>query len=375
MKRPVVLHRPLVLLLGPSREAISGVSTHVNALVDSPLAACYTLEHFQVGSEGRRENAFSKLMRLFFSPLGLMLAILRFDASVVHINTSLNAKAFWRDLVYLVVSKLCGTQVVVQVHGGALRRFAAHPLMAAVVRAAMRLPDRVVVLSRAELASFRDIAPAAPVEVIANGIDCAAYRKYNRVAADPAAPLRLAYIGRLAPGKGLRETIEGLAAARNSGVEARLTIAGTGPEEPRLRRWARDAGVEDAVTFAGPAHGEQKARLLSQSDALVLASYSEGLPYALLEAMAAGVVPIVTPVGGVPDVFTEGEHGFFVAPRSSAAIAEAIAKLARERRLLARLSAACRKRIAAAYSIDRVANDFTVLYSRLCAARAPRAIL
>jgi glycosyltransferase involved in cell wall biosynthesis len=369
------VRRPVVLLFGPSREAISGVSTHVNALVDSPLASCYALEHFQVGSEGRRENAFSRLMRFFFSPLGLMFAILRFDASVVHINTSLNAKAFWRDLVYLAVAKLCGTQVVFQVHGGALRRFAAHPLVAAVVRVAMRLPDRVVVLSRAERASFRDIAPGAPVEVIANGIDCAPYRKYNRLAADPAAPLRLTYIGRLAPGKGLRETIDALAAARRSGVDARLTIAGTGPEEPRLRRLVREAGVEGAVTFAGPSHGEHKARLLSQSDALVLASYSEGLPYALLEAMAAGVVPIVTPVGGVPDVFTEGEHGFFVEPGSSEAVARAVCALAADRRALTRMSAACRKRIAAAYSIDRVANDFSVLYSRLCAARAPRAIL
>jgi len=367
--------RPVVLLLGPSREAISGVSTHVNALMDSPVGACYALEHFQVGSEGRREGPFAKLMRFLFSPLGLLFAIFRFDASVVHINTSLNAKAFWRDLAYLAVAKICGARVVYQIHGGALRRFAAHPLMAAVVRQALRLPDRVVVLSRAELQAFRDIAPAAPVEAIPNGIDCAPYRKYNRPAAAAAAPLRLTYIGRLAPGKGLHETLEGLAAARNSGVDAELVIAGGGPEEARLRRWVREAGIESAVTFAGPSYGEDKARLLSQSDALVLASYSEGLPYALLEAMAAGVVPIVTPVGGVPDVLVEGEHGFFVEVGSSEAVARAICTLARDRRAVARMSAACRKRIASAYSIDRVANDFTVLYSRLCASRAPRAIL
>jgi glycosyltransferase involved in cell wall biosynthesis len=367
--------RPVVLLLGPSREAISGVSTHVNALTDSPLGVCFSLEHFQVGSEGRKEGAFAKLMRFLFSPLGLMFAIFRFDASVVHINTSLNAKAFWRDLAYLAVAKTCGARVVYQVHGGALRRFASHPLMAALVRAAMRLADRVVVLSRAELQAFRDIAPAAPVEAIPNGIDCVPYRKYNRAASDPAAPLRLTYIGRLAAGKGLRETIEGLAAARNSGVAAELVIAGGGPEEPRLRRWVREAGIEGAVSFAGPSYGEQKARLLSHSDVVVLASYSEGLPYAVLEAMAAGVVPVVTPVGGVPDVLTEGEHGHFVEVGSSEAVARAICALARDRRGLARMSAACRKRIATAYSIDRVANDFTVLYSRLCASRAPRAIL
>src|SRR5207253_9488038 len=89
--------RPVVLLLGPSREAISGVSTHVNALMGSTLADAFDLEHFQVGSEGRRENALAKLLRFAFSPLGLMAAIFRFDAALVHLNPSLNAKAFWRD--------------------------------------------------------------------------------------------------------------------------------------------------------------------------------------------------------------------------------------------------------------------------------------
>lgn len=369
------MKRPAVIVLGPSREAASGVSTHVNALIGSALADAFTLAHFQVGSEGRAESRLAKLLRFVTSPFALALEILRLDAAIVHINTSLNAKAFWRDLAYLAVAKLCGAQVVYQVHGGALRRFAAHPLMAAVVRSAMRLPDRVVVLSRAELNAFRDIAPAAPVEAVPNGIDCSPYRKYNRPAADAAAALRITYIGRLAAGKGLREAIEGLAAARASGVNAELVIAGGGPEERKLRRWAREAGVEAAVSFAGPSYGEHKARLLSQSDALVLASYSEGLPYSLLEAMAAGVVPIVTPVGGVPDVLVEGEHGFFVEVGSSEGVARAIRALASDRRALARMSAACRKRIAGAYSIDRVANDFTVLYSRLCASRAPRAIL
>ena len=54
---------------------------------------------------------------------------------------------------------------------------------------------------------------------------------------------------------------------------------------------------------------------------LLLPSYSEGLPYALLEAMAAGVVPVVTPVGAIPDVVTDGEHGLLVPPRDAEAIA------------------------------------------------------
>src|SRR5205085_4643441 len=133
--------RPLVLVLGPSREAISGVSTHVNSLLGSKLGSEFALEHFQVGSEGREEGALRRLLRLALSPLALAAAILARDARIVHLNTSLNARAWWRDLVYVLVARLCGSRVVLQVHGGVLERFASGPLLASFVRLARRWPD------------------------------------------------------------------------------------------------------------------------------------------------------------------------------------------------------------------------------------------
>src|SRR5690606_28601527 len=119
--------------------------------------------------------------------------------------------------------------------------------------------------------------------------------------------------------------------------------------------------------FAGPAFGEEKARLLSQSDVLLLPSYGEGLPYALLEAMAAGVVPVGTRVGAIGDVVETGVHGLFVPVRDAAAIARALESLDQDRAWLARMSAAARKRIAAAYSIERVGADFASAYGALVA--------
>jgi len=358
--------RHVVLLLGPSREAISGVTTHLNALFGSRLAAHFDLVHFQVGSEGRSEGALGKLARFVTSPFALAAAVVRHNAEVVHINTSLNAKSYWRDLAYLLVAKLCGARVVYQVHGGSLATFGN-----AFVRWSTRLPDVVVVLSQAERERFRAAAPSQLVEALPNGIDCGPYERYNRAAADRDTPLRLIYIGRLASGKGLIESIEALRLARSRGVAARLVLAGTGAEEARLRQYVRDAGLVRDVTFVGPAYGDLKARLLSQADVLLLPSYSEGLPYSLLEAMAAGVVPVVTPVGAIPDVVSDGEHGVLVPPRDAEAIAQALAKLAADRICVARMSAACRKRVASGYSIERVAKDFSELYWGLCARPAP----
>ena len=369
------MKRPVVLLLGPSREAISGVTTHLNSLFGSRLASSFRLAHFQVGSEGREEGALARLWRFLASPLELAAAIAREGAGIVHINTSLNAKAYWRDLAYLGVAKLMGARVVYQVHGGSALEFTAgRPALERFARRAARWPDAIVVLSQAEAETFREWAPGQVVEVVANGIDARLFQLLARPAAEQGAPLRLIYIGRLVEGKGLGETIEAVRLARARGTSVRLILAGSGGLEGALRRQVRESGLARDVSFVGPAHGEHKARLLSLADALVLASYSEGLPYALLEAMAAGVVPIVTPVGAIPEVMNDGEHGVLVPTHDAHAIAAAIERLAASHAERARMSAASRARIAAAYSIERVARDFTQLYWGACATRAPRTV-
>jgi len=361
------MKRPVALVLGPSREAMSGVTTHVNLLLGSRLADDYALWHFQVGSEGRNEGALARWLRLAASPWQLAATLLRLEAEIVHVNSSLNARAYWRDLAYIAVAKLCGAKVLYQVHGGALpQKF--FRLAPSFLRAALRWPDALVVLAHVELQAYQ--AFGVPALVVPNGIDCTLFTRYNRAPADAGAPLKLAYVGRLAPEKGLYETFEALVLLRESGTAARLVVAGSGPEEARLRSRVRELKLQKDVSFVGALEGDQKARLLSQSDVLLLASYSEGLPYALLEGMAAGAVPVASPVGAIPDVMHDGVHGLLVPARQSAPIARALARLGSDRAALARMSAACRKRIAAGYSIERVAAELSGVYNRLvpCAA-------
>src|SRR5580658_5051250 len=111
--------RSKVLLLGPARSAVSGVSTHLNQLFASNLAQSFSLSQFQVGSEGRSEGRMGTLLRMLISPFQLTLRLLRTRPDVVHINTSFEPKGYWRDLVYLVIAKLLRLKVVYQVHGGA----------------------------------------------------------------------------------------------------------------------------------------------------------------------------------------------------------------------------------------------------------------
>lgn len=363
---------PVVIMLGPSRSTVSGVSTHLNLLFASNLAHEFALIHFQVGSEGREESASGRWLRLMWSPLALAARILIDGADIVHLNTSLNHRAYWRDLAYLLVAKLCGARTVYQVHGGELpREFTlGSRLRAAVLPAALRLPDTIVVLADSELEAYRNFVPEQHIVLLPNAIDLAAYDAPVRSHADPSLCLRLLYVGRLVRSKGLYEVLSALADARASGISAKLVVAGSGPDEASMKAATVQLGLEQAVLFAGPVFDEDKLALYGEADVLMFPTYHpEGLPYVLLECMAAGVPAITTRVGAMPDVMVDGVHGLFVPPRDKEAITAAIAKLATNRDLLAEMSVACRRRIAHSYSIERLAGHLGRLYRELLAMR------
>jgi glycosyltransferase involved in cell wall biosynthesis len=307
------------------------------------------------------------MLRLLMSPFTLFATILFRHASVVHINTSLNTKAYWRDLVYLFVAKMLRARVVYQVHGGKLPQvfFQGHPTLTRFLRKTLLAPDLVVVLAKCELEAYREFVPEQNVVVLPNGIDCTPFGAIPIVRSQPEYPLRLVYIGRLDREKGLYETLQAMRLASELGVDARITIAGGGAEEGRLKRYAQALGLASKVCFVGPVFGDDKVRLLAGADVMMLPSYSEGLPYALLEAMAGGIPVIATPVGAIPDVVSEGIHGFLVPVRDAKAIAESLAMLSGDREKISWMSRACRRRIRAAYSIERVACQFAVHYAQL----------
>ena len=360
------MNAPVIVILGPHRAAISGVSTHVNLLMESALREDYELVHFQVGSEGRDEGLVGRLLRLLASPFALFATILFRHAALVHINTSLNTRAYWRDLAYLFVAKLLRARVVYQVHGGDLPEdFFRGRALTAFLRWTLMLPDLVVVLATSELEAYGSFVPGQDVVVLPNGIDCRPYAHIPTVLTRQGDPLRLIYIGRLAREKGLYEALQAMRLALELGVDARLTVGGAGPEEPRLRRYAAALGVAQRTTFVGPVFGTDKANLLAGADVMLLPSYAEGLPYSLLEAMAAGVPVLATPVGAIPDVVCHGTHGYLVPVRDGKSLAEALALLSGDRDKLSWMSRACRRRVRAAYSIERLAGELAVRYREL----------
>ena len=110
----------------------------------------------------------------------------------------------------------------------------------------------------------------------------------------------------------------------------KLLIAGVGEDEAMLEALVKEMNVASRVTFLGKKTHDELPALLQASDIFCRPSLSEGLGNAFLEAMAAGIPIIGTPVGGIPDFLIDGETGVFCQPRDPASIAKAVMRIQTE---------------------------------------------
>jgi glycosyltransferase involved in cell wall biosynthesis len=141
------------------------------------------------------------------------------------------------------------------------------------------------------------------------------------------------------PYKGHTYLFEALAALRKEGRDVRLRLIGEGRLRAQLEQLADTLAIRDAITFHGALPwGEPVFSILDESDLFLLASLTEGMPKALLEAMARGLAAISTAVGGIPEILPA--EALF-RPADAAAIAERIAFYERDRNALARLADRC----------------------------------
>jgi glycosyltransferase involved in cell wall biosynthesis len=143
---------------------------------------------------------------------------------------------------------------------------------------------------------------------------------------------------------------------------AELHIAGDGELRGRLEALTRELKLSDRVTFHGPV--SDTPRFFSKLDVFVLSSLTEGLPVALLEAMAAGLPVVSTRAGGVEEAAIDGQNAFLVAPGDSGGLARAMIRMARTPDL-ARMGALGREMVQERFSIERTWREYYKLFVSL----------
>jgi len=172
---------------------------------------------------------------------------------------------------------------------------------------------------------------------------------------------------RLSYEKGLGTLIDAVPRMLAAVPDMQLIIAGDGPLREELQRRIESYNMTNTVRMLG--FCDDVNRIMQAADLFVLPSRMEGMPNALLEAMAAGLPVVASRVGGIPEAVEDGVEGLLVSPGNPAELADAVIRIMSSTIVHARMSQAARRRIDDQFRVDLVARRYEALYERLYSER------
>jgi glycosyltransferase involved in cell wall biosynthesis len=212
--------------------------------------------------------------------------------------------------------------------------------------------------------------PAEKMVVIENGINLGRFDPATALPLDkmalwgvpPDAPT-VGIIGRLEAQKGHHILLRAAQLVAEEMPEARIIVIGSGPLREDLQALSADLGVDDKVVFAGSLRDMPRA--FATLDIVTFSSLWEGLPVALLEAMAMERPVVATTVGGIPDVIDDGRNGLLVAPDDAGALTDGLLRVLGDEGLAKRLGAEARRTIQQRFSDEVMHERIMDLYQSL----------
>ncbi|MDJ0868583.1 MAG: glycosyltransferase family 4 protein [Myxococcota bacterium] len=361
--------RRRLLLLSSLPPPLGGIPTWTVAVLKSALRERFEMRvvdtsppdkvNIVARSRFRTDRAWQALRILS----ALLWALVRFRPEILHVNTPYYW-AFLRDGLAVWLAGLLGVRTVLHFRGGDFPEWVqgSRPLAQRAIAATLRRCDRLIALTRDTEAYLRTTADPQRVRYVPNFVPLEDFGELpDRSQRSAERPLRVLYVGWLLEAKGVGELLE----ASRRFPDVRFTLVG--PTHPRFAERIRPLieAVRDHVEVLPVRPREEILELYRDADIFVLPTYREGFPNVVLEAMAAGLPVIATPVGAIPDAIRHGEEGLLVPPRDREALAEALKRLIDDPELRCRMGARARERAEAVFSLDPVVRQLEAVYDEL----------
>lgn len=339
---------------GPLRAAVSAL----RALAGSPLRSLHVLAAIVAGL-WRQPVVLAKTLVAVWRAASVLDGVRAFDPWRIHAHW-----ATYPSTVAWALSRLLGRPFSFTCH--------AHDIFVEDQMIGRKLADASLVATISEfnvrwLERWRSPGGRrAPVEVVHCGVDAEAIEpNYDR-----RAEAHIVGIGRLDPIKGFDVLVEALRRLDWRSLAFECTVVGEGPERGRLERMRDEAGLYSRLELPGAWPQERVQALLAQATIFVMPSVvardgnRDGIPVALMEAMAGGAAVIGTQVSGLPELIEDEVSGLLVPPEDPEALAAAIARLLADPALRQRLGHAARERVLARFNIRSEAARLAGLLER-----------
>lgn len=240
------------------------------------------------------------------------------EIKIVHVQGSVGA-SFGRKAIFIYIAKFFHKKVVWHMHAGRFAVFYQQHRYA--VKKVVDKCDVIIALSEYWKEYFKNEFPTKRVEIIKNVISAPKVHKQQT------SYCTLLFLGLLGKNKGIYDLLECIRDHKEEFQgNLKLYIGGNGEIE-HVKQLIKEYGIADIAIFEGWVSGDKKIELLNKSDAYILPSYKEGLPISILEAMSYGMPIISTPVGGIPEIVSNGENGYLIEPGNKEDIYKAIISL------------------------------------------------
>jgi len=262
-----------------------------------------------------------------------------FRPNLVHIHFASRGST-WRKIPLVFLSSIFGISIVLHSHGAEFKTFyeqESGPLRKKIIRSFLNRASRLIVLSDSWKEFYCEISsiPEESVLVLRNPVNFSELSNTKRKKTDKVV---ITSNGRVGKRKGSYDIIDAISLLPED-IMGRSNFVATGDGEvEKLKNYASKKGVDSYARIEEWLPFDQFLEIRANASIFLLPSYDEGLPMAMIEAMAMGQVPIVSPVGGIPEVIRNGENGILVSPGDVIGISEAISRLVRDGEFRKRLS-------------------------------------
>ena len=268
----------------------------------------------------------SKIKKLAVALRGLLKTIAALSTQridVVHFHSG-DFPSPLRKFFYFLIVKAFNKKVIFHVHGALfITQFhKSLSLFKSLVVFLLQHSDVVICLSKSWEANIKSIAPLAKTVIIPNAIPIPTLQPPTKAMG----PFTVAFLGRIGYRKGIFLLLETIAKLRDQGISIYLEIGGNG-KTSRMFESIHTLRLQDQIRYHGWIGPGRKDQLLRRVDAFVLPSYGEGMPMALLEAMAYGLPVVTTCVGGIPELVIDKHNGLLIEPGNRLALENSLKHL------------------------------------------------
>lgn len=317
---------------------MGGIGTYCRTLLDSALADHVDLRFVQTSSQRRTLLASGhatagNLLEALRDCGRFFRACLAHRPGIVHICTA-PGLSFLKNGLFVILARLAGCRVLLHPHCGFAKLYGGSRYWQWFCARIFRLSSAVLVLSR-EWVGLETILPGVRVHYLPNAIDI---RPYDEIAARRSPkggrPVNLLYLGYLGTAKGTYDLLEAFRILDAGGSEVNLSLVGdflSDLDRATLSEMiAGSAGPGKTWTLVPPVVGEVKLACFERADIFVFPSHNEGMPMAILEAMASGLPVAATAVGGIPDLILDGRNGFLTPSLAPQDLARSIERLCKD---------------------------------------------